>query len=291
MLRKQTDLISVIIPVYNSENTVTRCIEAVCAQTYKNLEIIVVYKPGSDNSLKKIKKIKDSRIKIIEQITNTGPGGARNIGIDNANGNYLGFVEADDYIAPDFYEKLINAAKQSQCDIALGSITTYKNVKSGVVYSNYSDKLRILQNGASFDKLYKTSLIKSHNIRFLENVRWEDNLFVLKALYYGDMVTVKDAYYSYEFSGWSDEYKQKLKNDVLPVCREILKFAKSEKISCFDKWLIQQKIVDWIAISFIDDEHIYQELMNLMGNPLFLWIKHLKIILKQQHNKKRTKND
>ena len=86
MKTTQKHLISVIIPVYNSADTIRSCVESVIAQTYKDLEIIIVYKPSTDNSLKILRSIHDKRIHIVEQTEPTGPGGARNIGIDIARG-------------------------------------------------------------------------------------------------------------------------------------------------------------------------------------------------------------
>lgn len=282
------DLISVIVPVYNSASGVFRCLESVCAQTYSNLEIIVVYKKSTDDSLKQIKSIQDSRIKIIEQIENTGPGGARNIGVDNANGQWIGFVEADDYIAPDFYEKLLNTAISNRCDIAQGQIVQgdwFSTQQSGVCQS-YRDKLLRLKNGASFDKLFRAEFIRKHNIRFMEFVRWEDNPFVFKALYYGDIATDCSAKYFYVPSPWTDEYKVKLKNDILPVCHEIWSFLKSVRLTKTEEKLAKKAIIRCVAGSFIDDNEVYSGLMKLFNNPLFLWIMYHKRILKQKKDEK-----
>ena len=279
------DLISVIVPVYKSENTIKRCIDSIIAQTYKNLELIIVYKQGTDKSLDIIQSIKDSRVKIIEQKENTGPGGARNIGINAANGKWLGFIEADDYIAPDFYEKLINAAISNNCDIAQGQIV-YGNlvsVNESGVQTRYYNKLSTLKNGASFDKLFRTYLIKENNIKFAECIRFEDNPFIFKALYYGNMVTDIDAKYFYEPAPWSKEYRKQLQQNVLPITKEIWKFLNDVHLNLFERNMAKKAIIKCVAASFLDNEQIYHDLMKLLGNPLFLWRMHRK--------QKRTKND
>ena len=86
-------LISGVVPVYNSEKTIKNCLESICNQNYKNLEILVVYLSSQNNSLQVIRSVKDERIRIIEQMEKTGPGGARNIGIDAAKGEWIGFLE------------------------------------------------------------------------------------------------------------------------------------------------------------------------------------------------------
>jgi len=281
-----TDLISVIIPVYNSADTLRRCIDSVLAQTYKNLEIIIVYKESDDESWNILKSIKDSRIKIIKQIDNLGPGRARNMGMDCATGTWIGFVEADDTIDADFYEKLFNAANVNNCDIALGQIKQGNWLKKSAIYSTYHDKLSILKNGAAFDKLFKSQLIKTYHIRFMEGVRWEDNLFIFRALYYGKLITVPDTYYSYETFGWTPEYANKLKQDVLPACDAVWTFIKSAQMTTRTKNLAKRKIVESIAKPFITDKYIYRGLMKMFGNPLFLWVMHYKKILKQKKDKK-----
>lgn len=289
-------LLSIIIPVYNSGDSVKRCLEAVCKQTYTNLEILVIYLSSEDNTLQEIKSVPDKRIRIIEQIEKTGPGGARNLGIDNANGEWIGFMEADDKVAPDFYEKLLNAAIANDCDIAQGEIIRKNKqwtvAKDGIL-SDFFDKFNTIINGASFDKIFKKDLIQKHNIRFAEKLRWEDNPFIFKAFYWGKIIQVKGAFYYYDSKPWADEYNQKLKNDVIPVAQEIMDFAKQCSLSEGELDLIKQKIIQSFAISFVGDKKIYQSLMDMMDSPAFLCDLRYRLIFKQftkkifKFNKKR----
>lgn len=114
--------ISIIIPVYNSEMNIEKCIQSVINQTYTNLEIILVNDGSTDNSesiCKKYKKI-DSRIKYIS-IENSGVAFARNIGLINATGDYIGFVDSDDYIEPDMYNYLIQNMTDRKADLSICS--------------------------------------------------------------------------------------------------------------------------------------------------------------------------
>lgn len=99
--------ISAIVPVYNTEKLVGRCIDCVIAQTYPDWELILVDDGSTDGSLSVLKEYetKDSRIKVIHQ-ENAGPGLARNKGIQNASGDYIVFIDSDDVIKPDYFEKL-----------------------------------------------------------------------------------------------------------------------------------------------------------------------------------------
>ncbi len=114
------DLISVIVPVYNVERYLKRCVDSILNQTYKNLEIILVDDGSTDRSgdiCDEYKKI-DYRIKVIHQ-TNRGLSGARNSGIDIAGGKYIGCVDSDDYIHPQMYEKLHELILSTKADMAV----------------------------------------------------------------------------------------------------------------------------------------------------------------------------
>ena len=96
--------ISVIIPVYNKEKYVTRTIESVLNQTYKNLEIIIINDASTDNSKEICESFKDDRIIMINNPKNLGAGATRNLGLSKVTGDFISFVDADDYICEDYYE-------------------------------------------------------------------------------------------------------------------------------------------------------------------------------------------
>jgi len=111
-------LISIIVPIYNSSNTLDRCIKSVLNQTYKNYELILI-NDGSTDSSETIclnYQKKDSRIKYYYK-KNSGAGDSRNFGIKKANGEYIGFIDADDEVLPEMYEKLINIAEKNKFSV------------------------------------------------------------------------------------------------------------------------------------------------------------------------------
>lgn len=114
-----TPLISVVIPVYNIEEYLERCVNSVCQQTYSNLEIILVDDGSTDGSGRLCDKLaeKDERIKVFHK-ENGGSSSARNLGLLQAKGEYIGFVDSDDYVSPQMYELLSNAIKKHGADIA-----------------------------------------------------------------------------------------------------------------------------------------------------------------------------
>lgn len=117
---KMSIKISIIIPVYNCEKSIKKCIGSICQQTLKEIEIIVVNDGSTDNTNKVIKEYqkKDNRIKILEQ-KNLGPSAARNRGIKIAQGKYVGFVDSDDYIEKNMYEYLYSVSNKVSADIGI----------------------------------------------------------------------------------------------------------------------------------------------------------------------------
>ena len=109
-----TTLISVVIPVYNIEEYLERCVNSICAQTYPNLEILLVDDGSTDGSgaLCDALAEKDTRIRVFHKV-NGGSSSARNVGVAQARGDYIGFVDSDDYISENMYELLYEAIKKN----------------------------------------------------------------------------------------------------------------------------------------------------------------------------------
>ena len=121
-MEKKGPLISVIVPVYNVEKYLPKCLDSLLAQTWKNLEIIVVDDGSPDNSWDIMQEYarRDSRVRLIRQ-KNSGLSAARNAGIDAARGEWLGFLDSDDYVAPEMYERLYCAAAEQEAQMAVCS--------------------------------------------------------------------------------------------------------------------------------------------------------------------------
>ena len=111
------ELITIVINVYNREKYIKKCLDSIVNQTYKNLEILIVDDGSTDNTVKICKSYKDKRIRIISG-KNTGISLARNVGIDNAKGNYLYYVDSDDFIELDTIEYLYKLIKKYNVDIS-----------------------------------------------------------------------------------------------------------------------------------------------------------------------------
>ena len=128
--------VSVIIPVYNSKNYLNKCIESLINQTFNDIEFIFVNDGSTDNSLSILEQYskKDSRIKIINQ-KNQGISQARNRGMKEAKGRYIGFIDSDDWVDLDFYQKLYSSIIETNADIAVSSI-----IRIGKNYQKYRVK-------------------------------------------------------------------------------------------------------------------------------------------------------
>ena len=181
-------LISVIVPVYNVEKYLDRCVESIVNQTYTNLEIILVDDGSPDNCPQMCDAWaeKDSRIKVIHK-ENGGVSSARNAGIDSATGEYIGFVDSDDTIDENMYEVLKNSIVKEHVQL---SVCGYKyNNKEYIpdkvkIVDSESALLLMFDNnykafeGFSVNKLYINSIIKNSGIRFLDSYMvCEDTLF------------------------------------------------------------------------------------------------------------------
>ena len=209
--------VSVIIPVYNTENYLRKCLDSVCNQTLKDIEIICINDCSTDSSLEILKEYssKDSRIKLIDFKENKGAAVARNTGIDEAQGVYIGFVDSDDFIDLDFYEKLYKKAVETNADAVKGKIKIHSdspNVEKEVFYDNNDD---IKTNKAYFyhsfsTAIYNTNFIKTNNIHFPEGLNYfEDPYFsILATLHYKKIKTVDNTKYYYVTREYSACTKQ-----------------------------------------------------------------------------------
>lgn len=198
-----TDIkVSVIMPVYNARNFLAPAIESVLGQTLKELELICIDDGSTDGSLDILKEYQsaDERVRIVTE-TNAGPGIARNNGIRRARGQYLAFLDADDFFEATLLEELYNAAEADELDIAIADYDVYNSrkatfekpiypeqveiFKSGNVTSKgeFPDQIFFATNGSAWNKLFRTSFVLDKQLSFLPDVKlYEDVYFMIGAL-------------------------------------------------------------------------------------------------------------
>ena len=203
--------VSVVVPVWNPGPGISRCIESLRSQTLEDIEIIFVDDCGTDGAMDKVRRAAevDPRIRILENGENIGPGPSRNRGIEAAKGEYLSFVDPDDYAASDFYEKLYEKAKAGSLDIAKG--TRIYELEDGTVFQrdrNLNQNIRVgLENGKPLFSLftyghqsaiYRRDLLIANDIRYGTTRRGQDVTFLLTACLHADrFALVEEAQYHF----------------------------------------------------------------------------------------------
>ncbi len=208
----ETPEISLIIPVYNVEKFLSRALESVKNQTFKNFEAILVDDGSTDESLKICEKYcnENDNFILLKQ-NNKGPGEARNTALKICKGNYIGFMDSDDYLEPEFLESLYNAAVESNADIACCNFNMYfpdKNLKiympfntlPGIYSKTKALRKLILDMGIHYfvwNKLVKREIFFDNNLKF-DNMYFEDVATSPKLFYFADkIILVGKALYNY----------------------------------------------------------------------------------------------
>ena len=198
-------LVSIIVPVYNVQNSVARCLESICAQTWKDIEVILVNDGSRDESFSICEQFreKDPRIVLVDK-SNSGVSETRNCGMSLARGKYVQFVDSDDYLDPDFTERLVTAAEANNADLVIApywmvipansskatqalenlqenlgidaekkpdDIREYGFLPEGI-YDRDTFALRLMEKPASFfysvlwNKLYRRDILADHHLQF-----------------------------------------------------------------------------------------------------------------------------
>lgn len=248
------EIISVIVPIYNVEQYLSRCLDSILNQTYKALEIILVNDGSKDGSLQICQKYaaRDSRIKVIDK-PNEGVSVTRNVGLQAATGVYVGFIDPDDWIEPTMYEDLYRRIKKTDAPICLCNF--YKDSKHRSVSKRFKFKKEFLGRediikeiinpmigieditptytyvmGCVWRGLYERAFLEQHQLRFEPSVSiMEDLVFMVQALvkcpsicihhgvYYHYIQNPKSALHTYNQKMWQDQLKV---HELLEECLE-----------------------------------------------------------------------
>lgn len=191
--------VSVIIPVYNVEKYIRRCLESLVNQTLSDIEIIVVNDGTPDDSQtiidEYVKKYPNKVISIIKE--NGGQGSARNLGLEKATGEYIGYVDSDDYVELNMYEELYNKAKESNSDIIVcGNNLLSENYE--LISKEDAETEFLLGKMAVWNKLYKRKILVDNKIKFRSKVWYEDLDFTMKVYFSSKKISyVNNHLYNY----------------------------------------------------------------------------------------------
>ncbi len=225
-------LVSIILPVYNAQNHLARCVGSICAQTYQNIEIVILNDGSKDQSLPVCEEFrqKDPRILLVDK-ANSGVSDTRNLGLKLASGKYVEFVDSDDYLDPDFTERLVAAAEENEADFVIApykmvipagaskpeqvldkiqdelgvmsvarppEVREYGFLPAGV-YDKDTFALRLMDKPASYfysvlwNKLYRRDILTGNDIQFVSEMRWaEDLVFNLRYIQYAERFVAID---------------------------------------------------------------------------------------------------
>ncbi len=287
--------ISVIVPVYNAEAYLDRCVQSILAQTMSDFELILIDDGSPDRCgvMCDAYAKQDSRIHVIHQ-TNAGQAAARNRALDIAKGEYFGFVDSDDYVHPQAFEILLGNARQHHAQI---SVCGYQAVTGLVEHPPLEDIPSHPWKGPDFlrhclldrvdkkpwvlwDKIFHRDCFR--DLRFPEGRIYEDNAVVYRTLYEAETIADCDAKLYYYFFNESSTVNQsfKLKHlDWLKVMEEMIPYFKEKQ---------DQILIDKLNKSYLFAlADLYQKVKNHLHEPAALF--ELKAKLKKQYSQEKEK--
>lgn len=223
-----TDLVSIVVPVYNMSNSIEQCVQSLMNQDYNNLEIILVDDGSKDNSYDVCLNIanRDGRIRVIHT-ENRGSGPARNTGIENAKGEYIYFPDADDYLEPYAISRLVKATNGGQFDLVVfgyrnahpdGKTISEKKYQDQIfdadtIRVNYAEYMTNAGawciQGAPWNKFFSLNVIRNNSIRYPSLRRHQDEGFIGRYMCYAEKVCfVSDVLYTYYVNDLHAEWKK-----------------------------------------------------------------------------------
>lgn len=276
--------VSIIIAAYNVESLIVKCLNSLINQTLKEIEIIVVDDGSTDNTLEVARRfLFDERVIIITQ-TNQKQGAARNRALDIAKGEYITFVDSDDWVNDEYCELLYKTAKKYNADIAAASATRdYKNkVKKHLelleenLYIGTEEMINALKRHLeTHSKMYRFEPIK--NLRFPEGVFYEDAPYTIRAINeLKTLVTVPNAHYHY-YSNPKSTIKQKItgknKEDKIITSLDVINYAEEKNINLPKIVIYKDSHLLWTIKHYKNYEEFY-----LFGIKLFRKNREFKFI-------------
>lgn len=239
--------ISIIIPVYNGENYIKKCINSVLEKTIKNIEIIIINDGSTDNTQSIVEEImyKNPDKVILYNLLNNGVGKARNYGLKMARGKYIAFLDSDDYILDGMYDRLYEKAELEGLDLV---VCGYYRV-DGLDHILFSEmKLRNFElskiNSSPWNKIFKKNFLINYDIKFAEGLWYEDLQFILTCISVTDNIGyIDEELYCYvqRDSSSINQFSPKV-DDIFIVIKNVLDFCNNIDGN-YNKELIEYHII------------------------------------------------
>lgn len=285
--------ISIIVPIYNAEKYIEKCLTSLVNQTKKELEFILINDGSTDNTEKVIKRFDDKRIKYFKN-ENQGIGKTRNFGLSQATSKYIMFCDSDDYYELNMCELMYKKAEQEKLDLVICDF--YKEYDNGKIeperiptfkYTNLEEMPSLIRmvNLAPWNKIYKRDLIINNNLLFEENLKYEDTPFVAKALGCADRIGKIDKCLNHYIIHEQSETTVRDRRcfDIFKILDIIRNYYKGKKyikedldkltVRIITNYTIQQRVqVDpKVGIEFIDEafKYLKKEIPDYKNNKYF----------------------
>ncbi len=284
--------ISIIVPVYNAEKYLKKCLDSLVNQTKKELEFILINDGSTDKSEEIIKTYKDKRIKYFKN-KNQGIGKTRNFGIEKSSGKYLMFLDSDDYFSSYACEILYKEAEKEKADLIVfdyyrvekGNLNEVKIESFNATNIKDDPNLLLKVNLGPCNKIYKTDLIKNNGIKFEENLKYEDTLFVVKAIYNAQKIIKLNRFLHYYMIHEKSEttVRDERVFDILKIVDKIRTYLKNDElikdsvdkltVKILTNYTIQQRYQSdkKLAMKFIDEvfKYLEKEISDYKNNKYY----------------------
>ena len=253
--------VSIVVPVYNVEKYLAKCLDSLLSQTYKDIKVIVVNDGSPDNCQNIIDEYQKNNPEIIESYIkeNGGLSDARNYGLKYVDSEYVCFVDSDDYIENNLVERCIETIQKDNSDLVHFNYcrdnfetnekeNIINRIEAGVYNLKEDNYILAYSANAAWNKMYKTKLFKENNIEFPKGLLYEDLATTTRILTLCNKVSyIDDVLYHYQVSR-SGQIMSKVSDDIITVCEYIVDYYKNNNI--FDKYYCE---LDYLCkINIID---------------------------------------
>lgn len=289
------DLVSIIIPMYNSELNIKSLIDSIKKQTYENFEVLFIDDFSKDSTVKLCKEAisEDKRFKIFLNKENCGVSVSRNIGINNCNGKYIIFIDSDDKIYENTVEFLVQKINQNNADLVIGNYKYNNGTENKILENKISEDIYDIQVNILLDnkesranfgnprsvwgKIYKSDIIKNNNIRFIPNLKlFEDALFNLEYMMYCKKYCVYNDYiyiYSINNNSAVHKYYEDLYNQdeirVKKLCEFLEKSQKKFDYEEAKSILIFEFFCGYLINLSKSKKNFFKELKEKINNSVY----------------------